>query len=146
MSQSTALEATSNTKQTTPKLTHADLRAFCGGLARYRSPLNRTVIYTPGIQFLIEKAHAYWLLDAIISYFGSEQMQRAMIKDYRVKSMQFWRLDVTDEAGVLTARADDGVTPFVRQEIVFTDFPLEYVDIWAGYDGEYWTLYLPSEH
>jgi hypothetical protein len=36
--------------------------------------------------------------------------------------------------------------PFYTRLIPFTDFPLDYADIWAGFDGERWTLYLPSEH
>ena len=144
MSLSTAFE--SNAHRTPSKLTQADLRQFSGVLERFRHALNPNVIYTPGVQYLAENGAAYWLLDAIVSYFDTDLMQQAMDQDYRVKSMQFWRLDVQDEAGVLTARADDGVEPFVRQEIDFTDFPLDYVDIWAGFDGQYWTLYLPSEH
>ena len=130
----------------TATLQASDLRQFSGDLERFRHPLSRNVIYTPGVQSLAEQGQAYWLIDAIASYFGSDVMNHAMRKDSRLKSLQFWRLEVQDESGVLTARADDGVEPFVRQEIEHTDFPLEQVDIWAGYDGTYWTLYLPSEH
>ena len=124
----------------------SDLRQFSGDLERFRHPLNRNVIYTPGVQYLAEQGQAYWLIDAIASYFGSDVMNQAMQKDSRLRSMQFWRLEVKDDAGILTARADDGVEPFVRQEIEYTDFPLEQVDIWAGFYGTRWTLYLPSEH
>jgi hypothetical protein len=60
--------------------------------------------------------------------------------------MQFWRLTVTGQSAVLIAEADVGEEPFIRQEISYTDFPLEQTAIWAGYDGTKWTLYLPSEH
>ena len=132
-------------QQTTSKLTQADLRQFSGNLVKYQHALNPNVIYTPGIQYLAETAPAFWLVDTIVSYFDTDLMRKAMEQDDRVKSMQFWRLDVKDEAGILTARADDGVEPFVRQEIPFTDFPLDHVDVWAGFGGCYWTLYLPSE-
>ena len=124
----------------------SDLRQFSGDLERFRHQFNRNVIYTPGVQYLAEQGQAYWLIDAIASYFGSDVMNQAMQKDSRLRSMQFWRLEVKDDAGILTARADDGVEPFVRQEIEYTDFPLEQVDIWARFDGSRWTLYLPSEH
>ena len=124
----------------------SDLRQFSGDLERFRHQFNRNVIYTPGVQYLAEQGQAYWLIDAIASYFGSDVMNQATQKDSRLRSMQFWRLEVKDDAGILTARADDGVEPFVRQEIEYTDFPLEQVDIWAGFDGSRWTLYLPSEH
>ena len=98
------------------------------------------------MQYLAEQGQAYWLIDAIASYFGSDVMNQAMKQDARLQSMQFWRLEVQDNAGVLSARADDGVVPLVRQEIEYTDFPLPAVDIWAAFDGARWTRYLPSEH
>ena len=131
----------------TDKLTHDDLWQFTGDLERYRHPLNRQVIYTPGVRFLTEKAGAYWLIDAITSYFGTAQMLRAIADDPRLETLQFWRLDVAaDRSAILLARADSGVKPFITQEIPYTDFPLERVDVWAGFDGVHWTLYLPSEH
>jgi len=128
-------------------LTHGDLAQFTGDLDRYVHPLNRQVIYTPGVQFLAERGQAFWLVDAIASYFGGRQMKRAIARDSRLASLQFWRLDVhEDRSATLTARADTDVKPFITQQIPYTDFPLEYVDVWAGYDGQHWTLYLPSEH
>ena len=126
-------------------ITQEDLQRFTGDLDRYRT-INRSVIYTPGVAFLANHAEAYWLIDAIASYFGSPVMNKALAKDPRL-TLHFWRLDVSDDdSAVLTARADKGEKPFITQKIPFTDFPLDCVDIWAGYDGTYWTLYLPSEH
>jgi len=34
----------------------------------------------------------------------------------------------------------------ITATVPFTDFPLEAIDLWVGYDGQYYTLYLPSEH
>jgi hypothetical protein len=119
-------------------LTHQDLRQFTGDLTRYRHWMNRRVIYTPGIKHLAGQAQAYWLVDAIASYFGSNEMIRASLRDLRLRDMQFWRLDVwADRSALLIARADSGEEPFIRQSIEYTDFPLDYVDIWAAYDGEH---------
>jgi hypothetical protein len=128
------------------KLTHADLQQFTGELDRYYHPLKRRVIYTPGVRHLAQAGEAYWLIDAIASYFGSSQMIAAMRTDERLSRMQFWRLTVNAGTGSLTAFADQGETPFIQQDISYTDFPLDHVDIWAGFDGRNWTLYLPSEH
>lgn len=130
----------------TSALTLNDLAQFTGDLERYRHPLNRHVIYTPGVQYLAEQAGAYWLIDAIASYFGSPLMRRAMEKDSRIRFMQFWKLTVSDASALLTAEADAGVQPFITQEIEFTDFPLPEIQIWTAFDGSHWTLYLPSEH
>ncbi len=135
-----------DTKPTRSSLTSADLCQFTGDLERFYHPLNRKVVYTPGVQYVTQVGQAYWLIDAIASYFGSEQMSNAMSRDYRLKSLQFWRLEVTDGSAVLIAYADVGEEPFIRQEIPYTDFPLDHIEIWAGFDGNRWTLYLPSEH
>lgn len=124
-----------------------ELASFTGGDCFYRHPLNRSVIYTEGVQYLALKAEAFWLVDAVASYFGSPEMREATAKDHRLESLQFWRLEVgEDRSALLTARSDDGVEPFITQRIEFTDFPLDSVDVWAGFNGHGWTLYLPSEH
>lgn len=127
----------------TKKLTHAELARFTGDDVRYRS-INRYVVYTPGVKHLAERAGAYWLIDAVASYFVSGRMRYA---DPRLETLQFWRLEVhADRSATLTARADSGEPPWVSQRIEFTDFPLASVDLWMGFDGLRWTLYLPSEH
>jgi len=125
--------AHTETRPSQAKLTHADLCQFTGDLKRYSHPLNRKVVHTPGVQYVAQAGQAFWL-------------NAAMNRDYRLQSLQVWRLDVTDGSAVLTANADVGVEPFIRQEIPFTDFPLDHIEIWAGFDGNRWTLYLPSEH
>lgn len=128
-------------------ITHADLQQFTGDLERFRHPLARRVIYTPGIKFLADRASAYWLIDEIALVIAGGEVAKAGLSDPRVLSLHFWRLDVSqDRSAELTARADSDVAPFVRRQIPWTDFPLDYIDVWAGFDGQYWTLYLPSEH
>lgn len=128
-------------------LTHADLRQFTGDLDRFRHPLARGVIYTPGVQYLAERAGAYWLIDEIALAIAGGDVAKAGKSDDRVLSLHFWKLEVReDRTAELTARADDGVPPFVSKVIPWTDFPLDHIGVWAGFDGQYWTLYLPSEH
>ena len=88
---------------TSARLTHTDLRQFTGDLVRYRHALHPQVIYTPGVQYVADKGGAYWLIDAIASYFGSPPMNAAIASDARIGSLQFWRLAVTGSEAVLTA-------------------------------------------
>ena len=128
-------------------LEQSDLRQFSGDLVRYRHPLNSKVIYTPGIQHVAEAGQAYWLIDAIASWIGSPEFDQASRDDERILHMHFWTLEVSDDkSATLYAKADSPDKPFITQEIKFTDFPLPKIDIWAGFDGEHYTLYLPSEH
>jgi len=125
----------------------ANLPHFTGDCERFRHALNRQVIYTPGVQYLAERAGAYWLLDAIAIHLGSTEFRQAVRQDPRIQDLHFWRLDVSDDdSACLTARADADQPAFVTQQIPFTDFPLSAVDIWVGYDGQCFTVYLPSEH
>lgn len=126
----------------------AELRQFTGDLQRYQHPLNQRVIYTPGVKFLAERAGAYWLVDAIASWIGSHLFNEALRQDERLQWLHFWNLSVDHQTGraVLTAVADEGEPAFITQKIPLTDFPLAEISIWAGFDGRYWTLYLPSEH
>ncbi|WP_145057165.1 DUF6876 family protein [Adhaeretor mobilis] len=125
-----------------------ELLHFTGDLERCFHPLNRRVIYTPGVQYLAEEAGAYWLIDAIASWIGSHSFVQAIQQDERLQTVHFWRLEVDSEsrAAILTAVADKGESAFITQHIPFTDFPLASIDVWCGFDGRYWTLYLPSEH
>ena len=128
-------------------LTHDELRQFTGDLERYRHGFNRRVIYTPGVKHLAERAGAYWLIAAIASYFGTSKMQRAQEADPRLQSLQFWKLWVdADSRASLICQADSGEPAAIIQAIPYTDFPLDHIEIWAGFDGEHWALYLPSEH
>jgi len=131
----------------TQTLKKEDLQQFYGDDIRYRHSLSRHVIYTPGVKYLVDAGEAHWLIDAIASYLMPSYMGPVIAEDARVKSLHFWRLTVAaDNSALLEARVDSPCKPFVRQEIEFTDFPLESADIWAGFNGEHWTLYLPSEH
>jgi hypothetical protein len=131
----------------TTLLTHAELLQFTGDLERFRHPLARGVIYTPGVRFLAERAGAYWLIDEMAFAIAGGEMAKAGRCDPRVLDLHFWRLEVReDRSADLTARADSGVEPFLTRRIPWTDFPLDHIEVWAGFDGRYWTLYLPSEH
>ena len=129
-----------------PILTHEDLRGFTGDLERYRHPFVRRVSYTPGVKFVADRGGAYWLIDEIAFYLANPTFQKACRHDPRIRDIHFWSLSVKEQAGELIARADSDEAPFYTKRIGFTDFPLDQIDIWAAYDGEHWTLYIPSEH
>lgn len=133
--------------QATPKLSKAALRRFPGGLVRYQHQFNPSVIYTPGVQYVANEGQAYWLIDTIAAWIGSSEFEKARHLDTRISSLHFWSLEVKpDRSATLTAKADSPDEPFIVQELDYTDFPLDQIDIWVGSSGKHWTLYLPSEH
>lgn len=124
-----------------------NLRQFTGDLERYRHSLFPKLIYTPGIQYLAETAGAYWLIDLIASHLISPEYKRAVQQDGRIIDLHFWNLAMSDDStAVLTVQVDRGEDAFFRQSIPFSDFPLETIDLWVAFDGQFFTLYLPSEH
>ena len=70
-----------------PTLTLADLRQFTGTETWFRHQFMRHITYTEGVQFLAERAGAYWLLDDII--FG-----QSTVAELKNEPFQVWKLAV----------------------------------------------------
>ena len=85
--------------------------------------------YTDGVHTMWEMCEAYWLLIAISSY-------------KRTEPFQVWSLVVNGTKAVLTMKEDTNSPVLVKQEIPYTDFPLDKMDLWL-IDG---ILILPSEY
>ena len=66
-----------------------------------------------------------------------------------MREIQFWRLEVRENASAVLFCCED--SPITRenakvfQEIEYTDFPLDSIDLYACL-GEQMTLMLPSEY
>lgn len=128
-------------------LKESDLNQFTGDPDRYHHQPFRRMCYTLGIHHIAREGKAYWLIDAISSHIGSPEFNDAVAKDERIGERHFWTFERGGgTAAKLFAKADSPEDPFIVQNIGFTDFPLETIDIWAAWDGHHWTLYLPSEH
>ncbi|MEL6499779.1 MAG: DUF6876 family protein [Cyanobacteria bacterium J06623_1] len=125
-------------KGTAMTITHQDLRQFTGTETYYRHSLARNYLYTDGVQYLAEKAGAYWLVDAIVF----NQMEKPFSNNPALAAFQCWTLKVT-EGSRATLTCDDGNKNIVfTQQIPFTDFSLKEISLWL----ENKVLLLPSEH
>jgi len=107
------------------------------GTEHYFKHWTGKLLFTDGMQYLSNKAGAYWLLDIIASYQG---------KLKRLYDFQIWSL-LRDNNGagdgcVITMKIDTGEPDIIRQHIKFTDFPF---DVFKCYviDG---IAMLPSEY
>ena len=114
------------------QITETDLAQFTGTTQWYKHPLG--VIYTDGIKYLAEKAGAYWLLDIVASYQPK----------HKDKPFQLWNLQVNkkDNSAVIIMKEDSNQPILVKQEIPYTDFPLEEMEFYC-IDG---TLLLKGEY
>ena len=113
------------------KLTETDLEQFSGTENYYKHWLG--LKYTDGVKYMAEKAGAYWLIDAIASY-------------RRKEPFQIWEF-TRGEGGpehphILTMREDSYQPVKVKQEIEYSDFPLDNIKLYL-IDG---VLLLPSEY
>ena len=125
----------------------AELAHYCGTTEVYRvAAAGKRMVYTEGVRAMAQLCGAYWLIGEIQYGLSSRQMAEATSKDERLRDMVFFDLSVEDREGVLTARADSCEPLAYHKEVEFTDFPLDQIDLWAQFDGERWTLMLPSEY
>ncbi|MBX9793652.1 MAG: hypothetical protein K2Y02_05060 [Burkholderiaceae bacterium] len=112
-----------------------DLSGFTGSEVFYRHPLSAGCVYTEGVQYLAERASAYWLIDAILCPQGFQA-------NLRETEFQAWTLTVHEDRSA-TLACDDGDGNIVdSHRIPWTDFPLPCLTLWFANN----TLYLPSEH
>ena len=104
----------------------------------------RGLVLTDGARFVAEKAGAWWLMDAILSY------QPQCKRDPMLRDMQFWKLKVgEDREAVLTCERDEGDIA-ITQVIPATDFPLGEIKLWVelgsvDMENPDYVLMLPSE-
>jgi len=115
-----------------------DLSGFNGSEKIYRHPL-MPVKYTEGVQYLAEKAGAYWLLDKVASL----QLEPKV----KAEEFQAWKLELSHPVPGATRPAyltceDGNLKEVYREMIDYTDFPLPEVTIWL-IDG---VMLLPSEY
>lgn len=114
------------------------LAQFCGTTQWYRSPLG--LLYTDGIKYLADEAGAYWLIDAIASY------QPKLRRKPGLAEFQVWILNRNTEdtgpAAVLLCYDDMPGKVQIRQEIEYTEFPLDRIKLCVENN----VLLLPSEH
>lgn len=88
---------------------------------------------------MMKEAECGWLIDAIASY--QPEIQRS--GNQMLEEFQIWELTRQQECKFLLVCKEDSETPpACRQEIEFSDFPLDAIKLWLR-DG---ILLLPSEY
>jgi hypothetical protein len=94
----------------------------------------RRLVYTEGVQHLAEQAGAYWLIDLIASWTLEPKM--------RDEEFVVWKLSVNADHTALAVAEDGNGNELARQEIEYSDFPLEEISLYLTDN----TLLLPSEY
>jgi hypothetical protein len=110
------------------------LNQFTGTAKYYR--ISRRHLLTEGTKYLAEQAACFWLMDTIASHLveiGTAEwfvVVKTSIK--RTKAVMVYE--------------DGNGNELARQEIPYTDLPLDQISLYACWDGEHWVIMLPSEY
>jgi hypothetical protein len=116
------------------KALESNLAQFIGTTAYYR--ISKRHLLTDGTKYLAEQAECFWIMDAIASHLceiGTE--------DWFV----LVKLELEGASAVMIYEDGNG-HEHARQEIPYTDFPMQTVSLYACWDGEHWVIMLPSEY
>lgn len=118
------------------------------------------VRFTDGVLLLAETFGAYWLVEAIASHICHNPKRRLLHLAATMNGGRItWTLKVRpNQRATLTAWRNAGERVLVRQVIEYTDFPVEGVEILAGWTPDVdadgyaiensrgsWTLHLRRE-
>ena len=112
----------------------ASLTEFTGTERYYR--ISRKHLLTDGTKFLADQAQCYWMMDAIASHLAE-----IGTADWFVVA----KITVKNSKALMVYEDGNG-NEHARQQIPYTDFPLEEITLYACWDGDHWVIMLPSEY
>lgn len=110
------------------------LTQFIGTQRYYR--ISRRYLLTDGTKYLAENAEYFWVMDAIASH-----LSEIGTSDWFVQV----KVIVKDIQATMIYEDGNG-KELARQEIPYTDFPLNEIHLYACWHGLYWVIMLPSEY
>ncbi len=110
------------------------LSQFIGTTGYYR--ISHRHLLTDGTKYLADTAECFWMMDAIASH-----LSEIGTEDW------FVQVRMTVDGNRATMIYEDGNgKEHARQEIPFTDFPLDQITIYACWDTQHWVIMMPSEY
>ena len=110
------------------------LAHFTGTTKYYR--ISRKHLLTDGTKYLAEQGKCFWMMDAIASHLSEIGTQ-----DWFVQV----RMTVKNSKATMFYEDGNG-NEHARQQIPYTDFPMQGITLYACWDGEHWVIMLPSEY
>jgi hypothetical protein len=112
----------------------SQLSYFTGTERHYR--ITRRHLLTDGTKYLAEEAECYWMMDAIASHLCEIGTQ-----DWFVKV----RMTMKNSRATMYYEDGNG-KEHARQQIPYTNFPMQGITLYACWDGAHWVIMLPSEY
>jgi hypothetical protein len=124
------------TRPTTSNKLHRHLVQFSGTERYHRT--HPALLATDGAKYLADEAGAYWLLDIVWSVLPRITDEFAVLE-----------LQLEEGSCCAVVVIDDGREPkttYHRQEIPYTDFPLQKIKLYIQQYGRERVVMLPSEY
>lgn len=118
-----------------------DLSQFTGTEQwhRYSPALFPNVLLTDGAKYVAEEAGAYWLMDMISSHLPAVRQSDAYFAIAMLgKFGDKWEFKIINDIPATRI--------YASQKIEHSDFPLDKIKFYVSYDGQSWTILLPSEY
>ena len=111
------------------------LRQFTGTTkyTRYHSKL----LLTDGVIYLVENAHCYWLIDLFASHLNSIDGDKEWFTCLKL---------IRNGDGALAVIDDGNGRVLAKQDIKWTDFPLDSIMLYGCWTEDHWVVMLPSEY
>ena len=116
------------------KFDPVQLGHFVGTERYYR--ISRRHLLTDGTKYLAEQAACFWMMDAVASHL----MEIGTAEWFVVV-----KTTVKHTRSVMVYEDGNG-NELARQEIAYTDLPIEHISLYACWDGEHWVIMLPGEY
>ena len=92
------------------------------------------ILYTDGVRDMAESCGAYWLIDLVVSYQGTREIN--------LERFQVWKLIRVKEQKFSILASDGNDNRIASQQIPFSDFPFDTATLWLV-DG---CIMLPTEY
>ena len=99
-----------------------------------------SLLLSEGALLLANEAGAHWLLDAIASYQHLPHVTAQRFQSWEL------RVDTKKRSAVLFMTDGNSMDAIIRQEIDWTDFPLDGMTLWLVVDGDIRVMLLPGEY
>lgn len=113
-------------------------RQFTGTTTYYKwSPLHRNILLTDGAMYIAQEYQAYWLMDAIASHIPSVDDHFAVVLLENTSDNHF-TLSIQDDIPMNRQ--------FAKQDIEYSDFPPEGIQLYIQQSDDFWVIFLPSEY
>lgn len=125
-----------------------NLNQFIGTEKYHKLGITRT-LFTDGMAFLANEAGAFWLCDMIAShlYTNDQTTPKKLPTGESWPTEPFTSFKVTIKGNKGVFKMEDGNKGVLaRQDIPYTDFPLETFQAYGSWNGDAWVVMLTSEY